>query len=82
MFILKFGAKADGVTLNTDAIQKTFDFVADNGGGKVLIPKGVFVSGTLRLRDHIELRLEEGAVLKGSGDLSHYNEFEEYPQNF
>lgn len=80
--ILKFGAIPDGKTLNTQAIQKTLDAVAEQGGGKVVVPAGVFLTGTIRLRDHIELHLEEGAVLKGSPDMSHYNEFEEYPQNF
>ena len=80
--ILEFGANADGKTLNTDAIQKAIDRVAQNGGGKVIVPAGVFLSGTVRLKDHIELFLEEGAVLKASPDLSHYNDFEEYPQNF
>ncbi len=80
--ILEFGAVSDGKTINTEAIQKTIDFVSAKGGGKVRVPKGVFLTGTVRLRDHIELHLEEGAVLKGSPDLADYNEFDEYPQNF
>ncbi len=80
--ILDFGAMPDGKTLNTQAIQKAIDTVAEKGGGTVTVPKGVFVSGTIRFRDHIRLHLEEGAVLKGSENLSDYNDFEEYPQNF
>ena len=80
--ILEFGAIPDGKTLNTQAIQKTIETVFANGGGRVIVPKGVFLTGTVRLQDHIELHLEEGAVLKGSPDLADYNEFEEYPQNF
>ncbi len=80
--IIEFGAISDGKTLNTNAIQKAIDSVSADGGGRVCVPKGVFLTGTLRLRDHIELHLEEGAVLKGSPNLNDYNEFEEYPQNF
>ncbi|MBE6712978.1 MAG: hypothetical protein E7580_05610 [Ruminococcaceae bacterium] len=80
--VLQFGAKADGVSLDTDAIQKAVDFVSEHGGGKVILPKGFYLSGTIRLRDRVELHLEEGSVLKGSGDLSHYNALDEYPQNF
>lgn len=80
--ILEFGAIGDGKTLNTACIQKAVDRVAESGGGRVSVPKGIFVTGTIRLQDHIELHLEEGAVIKGSPDLSHYNDLEEYPQNF
>ena len=80
--ILEFGAKPDGITLNTDAIQKTIDAVSENGGGRVVIPQGIYLSGTIRLRDRIDLYLEEGAVLKASPDLADYNDFDEYPQNF
>lgn len=80
--ILEFGAKPDGKTLNTEAIQNAIDHVAAAGGGRIVIPQGVYLSGTIRLRDCIELFLEEGAVLKASSDLSDYNNFDEYPQNF
>ncbi len=80
--ILEFGAISDGKSINTASIQKTIDYVSACGGGKVVIPPGIFVTGTIRMQDGIELHLEPGSVLKGSADLSHYNEFDEYPQNF
>ena len=68
-----FGALGDGTTIETVAIQKAIDACRDGGGGRVVVPRGVFVSGTLRLHSHIELHLETGAVLKGSPRLSDYN---------
>jgi polygalacturonase len=46
--------------------------VSASGGGKIIIPPGVFLTGTLELKSHIHLYLEEGAVLKGSPRLSDY----------
>jgi hypothetical protein len=67
-----YGAVGDGKTVNTAAIQKAIDACRDQGGGRVVIPQGVFVSGTLRLHSHIDLHLETGAVLEGSPDLADY----------
>lgn len=72
---------ASEAQLNTAAIQTAIDTCHRNGGGRVLIPAGRFVTGTLWLRSHVELHLEQGAVLKASGDLSDYNETDAYPQN-
>jgi len=70
--IRAFGAVGDGKAVNTAAIQKAIDACHDGGGGRVVVPRGVFVSGTLRLHSHIDLHLETGAVLKGSPSLSDY----------
>ncbi len=70
--IRDFGAAGDGKTVDTAAIQKAIDACRDQGGGRVVIPRGVFLSGTLRLHSHIDLHLETGAVLKGSPRLSDY----------
>jgi polygalacturonase len=67
-----FGAVGDGTTVNTAAIQMAIDACGKAGGGRVVVPRGVFVSGTLRLRSHIELHLEPGAVLEGSRKLEDY----------
>lgn len=80
--IMDFGAVPDGVTLNTAAIQKAIDAAAAAGGGQVRIPAGVFLTGTLRLRDRIDLHLEPGAVLLASPDPADYNALDEYPQNW
>ncbi len=70
--ILTTGAIGDGRTDNTAAIQKAIDSCSQTGGGRVTVPQGVFVSGSLLLRSYIELHLQGGAVLKGSTRLADY----------
>lgn len=60
------GAVGDGVTLDTTAIQRAIDLCHANGGGRVVIPPGRFLAGTLFLRSRVNLHLESGAVLLGS----------------
>ncbi|MCK5849475.1 MAG: polygalacturonase [Kiritimatiellae bacterium] len=64
--ILEFGAKGDGETVNTQAIQRAIDECHSNGGGQVTFPSGKFLSGNLTLRSNIELHLETGAKLIAS----------------
>lgn len=66
------GAIADGQTLNSAAIQAAIDQVSASGGGRVTIPTGVFLSGSLQIKAGVELHLAEGAVLLASSDYSHY----------
>lgn len=68
--ITEFGAKPN--TIATVAIQKAIDAAAAAGGGRVLIPTGLFRSGTLFLKSHVELHLQHGAILKGSDKLADY----------
>lgn len=63
--IIDYGAVPDGVTNNAQAIQKAID-EASGRGGRVVVPAGRFLSGTLVLKSHIDLHLEKGAVLIGS----------------
>jgi polygalacturonase len=70
--ILKYGAIGDGKTLNTEAVQKAVDACFQNGGGKVVVPTGVFIIGTVILKSNVHLYLEAGAVLRGSPDLNDY----------
>ncbi len=70
--IVDFGAVGDGKTLNTMSIQKAIDSCARTGGGTVDVPVGVFITGTLQLRSHVNLHLESGALLKGSEKLEDY----------
>ena len=66
------GAVGDGVTLDTKAIQAAIDSVAAQGGGVVEVPAGVYLTGSIWLRDNIDLHLNPGAVIKGSPDLKDY----------
>ncbi len=68
--ILDYGAKADTTIKNTKAIQKAIDACIE--GGTVLIPKGIFVTGALFLKSNMTLYIEEGAVLKGSTEVTDY----------
>lgn len=55
---------------------------ADNNKGVVVVPPGTFLTGTLWLRSHVELRLEKGAVLKTSTRPEDYNANDAFPENF
>lgn len=70
--ITAFGAKAGGAILVTDAIQRAIDRTAEQGGGRVAIPPGVWLTGTLLMRSHIWLELAPGALLLGSANTDDY----------
>jgi alpha-L-rhamnosidase len=70
--ITRFGAVADGATVNTAAIQSAIDHLAAQGGGTLVVPSGVFVSGALFMKPKVHLHLDKGAVLRCSTDLSHF----------
>ena len=62
IFARDFGTVADGKTLNTKALQNAIDEAA-KCGGRVILESGVYKTGTIWLRDHVELHLERGAIL-------------------
>lgn len=62
----------DSTVVQTEKIQKVIDAAAENGGGVVVIPRGTFLSGSLFFKPKTHLHLEEGAVLKGSDDISNF----------
>jgi len=70
--ILDFGAKGNGETINTTAINKAIIQCHKNGGGTILVPPGTYVTGTLLLLSNVNLHLEPGAVLLGSKDTTDY----------
>ena len=80
--ILDYGSIADGVTLNTEAIQDAIDKCAERGGGRVTVPAGVYKTGTIWLRDNVELHLEAGAELLASDNMDDYNDLDAYEQNY
>ena len=73
--IKDYGAINDGKTINTTAIQKAVDACYQNGGGRVYVPAGTFVTGTLHLKSNVDLFLESGSVLLGSPDLKDYESY-------
>ncbi|QDA61633.1 glycoside hydrolase family 28 protein [Hymenobacter jejuensis] len=64
--ITAYGAKGDGQTNSTAAIQKAIEEVSRQGGGRVIVPAGKFVTGPLVLKSGVELHLVKGATLLGS----------------
>lgn len=70
--IRAYGARPDGVTNNVGAIQKAIDAAAAAGGGKVLIPRGRFMSGVIHLKTGVELNVHEEAVLLASINRADY----------
>lgn len=73
--ILSFGTIGNGSNDNTIAINKAIETCAKQGGGRVVVPQGIFLTGTVQLRSNVYLQLEKGAVIKGSSDLSAYESF-------
>ena len=61
-----FGAAGDGVKIDSPAINAAIEQAASKGGGVILFPAGVYSSYSIRLKDNITLRLEEGAVIKAA----------------
>ena len=70
--ITSFGAVADGITNNSDYIQKAIDEVSAAGGGRVIVPPGTFLTGTLFLKSGVDLHLEQGAMLLGPHNTGDY----------
>ena len=80
--IADYGAKPDGKTLCTAAVQSAIDACARAGGGRVTVPAGIWLTGTVWLKSNVELHLSHGATLLASTDLADYNGEDAYPQNF
>ena len=67
-----FGAKADGFTKDTGAIQQALDRCAVLGGGEVVIAGGAFLTGAIRIGSNTVLRIMDDGVIQGSPDLADY----------
>ena len=70
--ITAYGAKADGRTNNASIIQKLIDKASSGGGGKVIIPAGNFMTGSLILKSGVTLQIDLGGVLLGSHSTKDY----------
>src|SRR5476651_1458973 len=60
-----FGAKGDGTTKDTVAIQEAIDRCSILGGGIVTVPAGTYLTGAIALRSNTTLHLEKDAVIQG-----------------
>lgn len=77
-----YGAVGDGRAKDTVAVQKAIDACAEDGGGRVVLPSGTYLTGSVYLKSHVEFHLAKGARLLGSPDLSDYCDQTTYPQNW
>ena len=70
--ILDFGAKSDGITLNTRAINDAIKAVNAKGGGKVVIPAGWWLTGPIELLSNVNLYTEKNALVVFTDDFNAY----------
>lgn len=70
--ILNYGAKADGVTLNTKAINSAIAACSQKGGGVVLVPSGLWMTGPVEMKSNVNLHLKKAATLLFTTDKSQY----------
>lgn len=68
----EFGARGDGRTKDTAAVQQALDRCAVMGGGEVVVSPGTYLIGAVRIGSNTMLRVDEGATLQGSPDLADY----------
>ncbi len=71
-YLSDYGAKGDGTSLCTDAFAKAIDELSAKGGGKLIVPQGVWFTGPIVLKSNVNLHLEKGAVILFSGDETLY----------
>ena len=83
-YITKFGAIPDGQTLNTQAINAAIDACNKKGGGVVVIPSGLWLTGPIVLKSNVNLHLKKGALLQFTKDFDQYQlvegNWEGFPQ--
>jgi Pectate lyase superfamily protein len=73
--VCDYGAKGDGSTLDTAPLNKAIEACAAVGGGRVLIPPGKYLTGTVHLKSNVTILLDAGAELIGTPDLDQYQGF-------
>ncbi|MBO7721759.1 MAG: right-handed parallel beta-helix repeat-containing protein [Kiritimatiellae bacterium] len=80
--VADYGAKGDGSTKDTAAIQAAIDAAEKTGGGEVYLGAGRYVSGSIYLKDNIDFHLGPGAVIVGSDNPLDYSDPYAYPLNY
>ena len=77
--IRNYGAKGNGITLDTTAVQLAINACFNDGGGTVLVPAGTFVIGTVEIKSNVTLHISAGGKLLGSVDGKQYHAVEAIP---
>jgi len=68
----EYGGVGDGITLNTDAFKKAILALSEKGGGKLVVPRGIWFTGPIELKSNINLHLDKGSVILFSPDFNLY----------
>lgn len=68
--VMDYGAVADGKTLTHDAINRAIEAAVEKGGGRIVIPNGEYLCGSIRMKSNIELHLMEGAKIIAAPESS------------
>ena len=68
--ITEVGGVGDGLTLNTEAFENGIKKLLKQGGGRLNVPEGIWLTGPIQLKDNIELHLERNAIILMSPDKS------------
>lgn len=72
VLLTDYGAVGDGIAMNTAAFAAAIDACAQAGGGQVVIPPGIWLTGPIVLRSRIELHAQKGALVRFSADFDDY----------
>lgn len=75
--VRRYGAKGDGVRMDTQAIQKAIDACTKAGGGRVVLTDGTFLTGPIQLKDGVELHLDRTARLLASPRIEDFPEWKD-----
>lgn len=70
--ITDFGGVGDGKTLNTEAFAKAINTISENGGGRLIVPAGTWITGPIELKSKIDFHVEANAIIEFTPDRSQY----------
>lgn len=70
--IKDFGGVGDGKTLNTKAFEKAISTISQNGGGRLIVPQGIWITGPIEMKSKVDFHVEEGAIVQFSSDINQF----------
>lgn len=70
--IKDFGGVGNGTVLNTKAFEKAITAISEKGGGKLIVPAGVWLTGPIELKSKINFHVEKGATVQFSNDINQF----------